>query len=222
MTLNSLPEELAERTYTMTRLEKLTFCVLGIFVLVGFFAFGWRVLARARENNSIDQVITGIAAGTRHELLVKGPPVFVASAAAAFQVQVNTATKEDFDRIPGIGKTLAERIVEFRNNHGIIHSISDFLEVRGMTPKKLESFTPYLSLATEASLTSGRQIKRLNLNLATKEDLDALPGIGPVLAGAILKTRIEKGGFRSIDDLQDVPGLGEATYNKFADLVEVR
>ena len=55
----------------------------------------------------------------------------------------------------------------------------------------------------------------LNLNAATPEQLDALPGVGPVLAGRIVAYRTEHGGFRSVEQLREVGGIGEA---KFADL----
>ncbi len=55
----------------------------------------------------------------------------------------------------------------------------------------------------------------LNLNTATYEQLDALPGVGPVLAQRILDYRTQHGAFRSVDQLSDVGGIGDA---KFADL----
>jgi len=55
----------------------------------------------------------------------------------------------------------------------------------------------------------------LNLNTATLEQLDGLPGVGPVLAQRILDYRTRHGAFRSVEQLRDVGGIGEA---KFADL----
>lgn len=53
---------------------------------------------------------------------------------------------------------------------------------------------------------------RLNLNLATVEDFDGLPGIGPVLAQRIVDWRTEHGRFASVDQLREVSGIGEAKY----------
>ncbi|WP_307805264.1 ComEA family DNA-binding protein [Streptomyces spirodelae] len=55
----------------------------------------------------------------------------------------------------------------------------------------------------------------ISLNSATKEQLETLPGVGPVLAQHIIDYRTEHGGFRSIDQLQDVNGIGE---KRFADI----
>jgi competence protein ComEA len=55
----------------------------------------------------------------------------------------------------------------------------------------------------------------VSLNSATQAELEALPGIGPSLAGAIITERERRGGFRSVNELRDVRGIGE---KRFADL----
>lgn len=55
----------------------------------------------------------------------------------------------------------------------------------------------------------------VNLNSATQAELEELPGIGPTLAEAIIAERERRGGFRSVNELRDVRGIGE---KRFADL----
>ncbi|MFD5077903.1 helix-hairpin-helix domain-containing protein [Streptomyces sp. NPDC058371] len=55
----------------------------------------------------------------------------------------------------------------------------------------------------------------VSLNSATPDQLDALPGVGPVLAQRILDYRTQHGGFRSVDELREVNGIGD---RRFADL----
>ncbi|MGK5742283.1 helix-hairpin-helix domain-containing protein [Micromonospora sp. URMC 103] len=62
---------------------------------------------------------------------------------------------------------------------------------------------------------------RVNLNTATLAQLDALPGVGPVLAQRILTHREQQGGFRSVGDLRQVEGIGDARYEQLKDLVTV-
>jgi competence protein ComEA len=62
---------------------------------------------------------------------------------------------------------------------------------------------------------------KINLNTATAEQLDTLPGVGPVTAQAILSWRTENGRFTSVDDLLDVKGIGDATLADLRNLVTV-
>lgn len=61
----------------------------------------------------------------------------------------------------------------------------------------------------------------VNLNSADLVALDSLPGVGPVTAEAIVAWRDENGPFRSVDDLLDVKGIGEATLAEMRDRVTV-
>jgi competence protein ComEA len=61
----------------------------------------------------------------------------------------------------------------------------------------------------------------VNLNTADAEALDALPGIGPATAAAILEHRGKIGSFTTVDELLDVPGIGEAKLEALRDLVTV-
>jgi len=59
----------------------------------------------------------------------------------------------------------------------------------------------------------------VHLNTATLEQLDALPGIGPVTAQKILDYRSKHGAFGSVDELDAVPGIGPARLDQLRDLV---
>ncbi len=62
---------------------------------------------------------------------------------------------------------------------------------------------------------------KINLNSATAVELDALPGIGPVRAQAIITYRSQIGGFRKVEDLLGVDGIGEKTLENVRNLVSV-
>lgn len=63
---------------------------------------------------------------------------------------------------------------------------------------------------------------RIDLNRATAAELDELPGIGPVIAERIVAYRADNGPFGAVEDLLDVPGIGEAKLADLRDLVVVR
>ena len=62
---------------------------------------------------------------------------------------------------------------------------------------------------------------KVNINTATLADLNALPGIGPAKAQAIIDYRNENGVFRSVDDLLNVNGIGPGILENIRDLVTV-
>ena len=72
---------------------------------------------------------------------------------------------------------------------------------------------------TAASGSTGGASPPVSLSTATLEQLDGLPGIGPVTAQKIVDYRTENGPFASVDDLDAVPGIGPATIEDIRDLV---
>ena len=77
------------------------------------------------------------------------------------------------------------------------------------------------SPGTGVTSTTGSSISPVNLNTATAEQLDTLPGIGPVTAQAILDWRTQNGSFTSVEELLEVSGIGDATLADIAPYVYV-
>jgi competence protein ComEA len=61
---------------------------------------------------------------------------------------------------------------------------------------------------------AGMALAAVNINSATKEQLESLDGIGPVKAQAIIDYRKKNGPFKSLEDLKKVDGIGDATFEK--------
>ena len=62
----------------------------------------------------------------------------------------------------------------------------------------------------------------ININTASKEDLMTLTGIGETKAGVIIEYREQNGGFKSVDELTKVGGIGEKTLSKFIDKIDIK
>ena len=71
--------------------------------------------------------------------------------------------------------------------------------------------------APEAPADGGK----LNINTASAEELQELPGIGPSLSEAVAAYRQENGPFKSIEDIMNVSGIGQAKFDSIAELISV-
>ena len=69
--------------------------------------------------------------------------------------------------------------------------------------------------------STNQKIKKININTATQEELDSLPGVGASTANKILNYRKENGKFKTKEDIKNVSGIGESKFNKIKDLIEV-
>ncbi|MFD7705883.1 helix-hairpin-helix domain-containing protein [Streptomyces sp. NPDC059785] len=74
--------------------------------------------------------------------------------------------------------------------------------------------------ASGASGVGAAPAAPVSLNSATPEQLDTLPGVGPVLAQHIIDYRTQQGGFRSVDELREVNGIGDRRFADLRDLVQ--
>ena len=87
-----------------------------------------------------------------------------------------------------------------------------------------------LACATVAAQETGRPAAKadaaalpgsVNLNTATVAQLEALPGIGPAVAQRIVEYRQKSGGFKKVEELMNVRGIGETTFLKLKALITI-
>ena len=85
------------------------------------------------------------------------------------------------------------------------------------------SSSPVALMSDQPSAAAPKRFHKglLDLNRATEEDFDALPGIGPRLAERILEYRKSAGAFHSLDELRAVKGIGKKTFERIRPLVTV-
>lgn len=77
-------------------------------------------------------------------------------------------------------------------------------------------------LGPEQNGQQSQDNKKVNLNSASKSDLETLPGIGPSKADAIIEYRETTGPYKSIEDLMSISGIGDKTFEKLKDLITVK
>jgi competence protein ComEA len=77
------------------------------------------------------------------------------------------------------------------------------------------------ALPPQSGSAPGAATEKININTASVEELDKLPGIGPAIAAAIIDYRTQNGPFKQIEDIDAVKGIGDALFEKIKDMITV-
>jgi competence protein ComEA len=82
--------------------------------------------------------------------LILAPGILMAQKAftGATKVNINTAPVESLQALPGIGPSIAQRIVDYRTAHGPFEKVEDLTKVQGIGEKKLEAIKPFVEVKT--------------------------------------------------------------------------
>jgi competence protein ComEA len=161
-------------------------------------------------------------------------------------IDINTADEKAIEGLPGIGKATAKAIVagrpyksvdELKRVKGMsdkkITAIKDMVTVGGTAPaavaapnipsaseakQKASSMKQEAAQKTEKTKSKLAAGQHVNINTATKEELDALPGIGPAKAQAIIDNRP----YNTPEDIMKVKGIKQKTFDKLKDIITVK
>ena len=125
-----------------------------------------------------------------------------ASKTFAEKIDLNKATAEQLQKVNGIGAALADRILKYRGKFvgGFISDIQ-LQDIYGLSPEVIERIT------NEFTVKTPRQIQKINLNTATKEQLVSIQHIDYEIAHHIIEQRTLRDGYKSFDELAKVKGF---------------
>ena len=160
------------------------------------------------------------------------------------RIAVNRASAEELRRLPRVGPSLAQAIIEERDREPF-RDAADLERVAGVGEVTANRLAPHLGFeapvprsglptpssgvdARPPSLPAPERLipargggcppagERIDVNRAGPEALESLPGIGPVMAGRIIEDRTANGPFPGVEALTRVRGIGERTLERFA------
>jgi len=158
-------------------------------------------------------------------------------------IDLNSATLEELLTLPGIGPSKARAILEYREKQPFTKT-EDLMNVPGIGPKTYEKLKDRIKVSSSQStspnttsknigqetspntiqnaIQNAIQKEKININTANIEELQKLPGIGPSKAQAIVDYRNSNGPFKSVEEIKNVKGIGEKTFEKLKDLITTK
>lgn len=164
----------------------------------------------------------------------------------SYPLDLNAATAEELETLPGVGAILAERIVSYREAVGGFQALEELQQVNGIGSGIYSQIAPYLFIigelqtispeselpeATDAAApelepetapeSASASIPRLDINIATAEDFQKLPNVTPEQAEAIVRLRTQIQYFQNIYELLYADGMTDRLFLSIRDYLYV-
>lgn len=164
----------------------------------------------------------------------------------SYPLDLNAATAEELETLPGVGAILAERIVSYREAVGGFQALEELQQVNGIGSGIYSQIAPYLFIigelqtispeselpeATDAAApelepetapeSASASIPRLDINIATAEDFQKLPNVTPEQAEAIVRLRTQIQYFQNVYELLYADGMTDRLFLSIRDYLYV-
>jgi competence protein ComEA len=131
-------------------------------------------------------------------------------------------------KYPGVYEVQSgDRVIDVIESAGGLHENADKNNIN-FAMKLVDEMVLYIPTIGEenVAVTGEGMVQaddgKINLNKASEVELQTLTGVGPSKANAIIEYRDENGSFKEIEELMEISGIGEKTFEKFKDQITVR
>ena len=133
-------------------------------------------------------------------------PAYTKPEKKTWNIDLNNTDTTALVALPGIGSKLALRILNFRDKLGGFYSVDQVAETYGLQDSVFQKVKSYLHVNSE--------VRKLNVNTASKDELKMHPYIKWNLANAIVEYRNQHGNFKSLDDLKNIAMVDANLFSK--------
>lgn len=208
--------------WTRSALRALGVLVAAALVLAGYWAWSGRPRAIAQAPTVVATAPAGMLGGPAAPAEVAGAPGGPVSAPTpAPDVVVHVTglvARPGLVHLP-LGSRVADAIAAAG---GVTRRrAADSVNLARVLADGEQVVVTMLPAVASTPVASGAAAGPVDLNTATEAIIEGLPGVGPVLAGRILAWRATNGPFRSVDELGEVSGIGDAILAQLRPLVRV-
>jgi competence protein ComEA len=143
------------------------------------------------------------------------PKSFSYPAKAKQLIDVNLADTTGYISLPGIGSRLSQRIIAFRDKLGGFHSINQVGETYLLPDSTFQKIKPRLVIGDTI-------VKKININIASIDEMKAHPYLRYALANAIFQYRTQHGNYGSVEAIKKIMLVNDEVFNKIAPYLSVK
>jgi competence protein ComEA len=183
--------------------------IVGALLLIGALFIGGRYLAgagAAEEQSAVEPASSGLRAEPAPRLIIH--VVGAVRRPGLYRLPNGARIADALKRAGGATRRADLALVN------LAAPVSDGTQV--VVPRRVSAAEAAAGEAAEGEGPAGGPV---HLNTATVDELDELPGVGPVTAQKIVDWREQHGAFSSVDDLDAIPGIGPARLEQLRELV---
>lgn len=169
------------------------------------------------KNNRINRFVLGIE---KYQTLIGILLIISILVASAIIMVINFQSEKNNDNSNDLAQKVESLEIEQKNINDKINQIIDSLNQNKISQTSTVAEVKGVSTEKTSSKSSAQQVSGIvNINTASLSQLDSLSGIGPTYAQRIIDYRIQNGGFKSIEEIKNVKGIGDKTFEKFKDQI---
>lgn len=132
--------------FAFTKNEQKVFLFLSFIFLSGVAITVYKTYVVPSAVRQFDYAVLDSIFQERSRLLAGDTLSSSTSGGVIQKININSATKSELMSLPGIGEAMAERIILYREEHGVFKKITDMKNVKGIGEKKFDNLKPYIEV----------------------------------------------------------------------------